>query len=596
MSDQTPPAGSSWKKREVTGAEVHITSPEGDATTIKVVYDPDNQPTEEELKQTAWQMHHDAKRIRERITTEETETLAEDLRTGEYGKWFARELRAALSSSTVAATAGDDDTPEEIAESEAAASEFNAIMREKGDKLADAILDAYAFWRNVAHDALTHAYAWALEDLRKARPDLHDRPDDEFSDAWTTRYQEGGYLAEAILNIMPSWTEILTKGLVDADGGLGPLAELIEGKARERVQDRRIGGTQHPIMRPMFTDGYGHSPSDGIANGARGALLGSWLSREDGFPMFTHRWGEDNGRGRGVAWYSPDGAMFPTPEDAMKAIERYSDGHVNAFEYVTGKWLANRDKESRGPFDGVYISAEEFLDDRGISRHKHGYHKPENLEEVTKQVEDLTQILVSGTVEAPKKRGRSGDIRIEAPLAIISQYVRKPRLDGTTHTIGWYIRPGDWAATMQDLSPQFAVTTQALFRLETKRHYLTIRTGRYLLSQFRIRSYHDTYRQPFRIETILEGARITIGTTERKNPGRFRERIEAALDSLKTLEQPVIKSWRYLDKVPETGRGMLERWQQARIVCVPADDLTTKYGELNTKGKGTRALIRKRVK
>src|SRR5680860_661928 len=92
----------------------------------------------------------------------------------------------------------------------------------------------------------------------------------------------------------------------------------------------------------------------------------------------------------------------------------------------------------------------------------------------------------------------------------------------------------------------------------------------------------------------LLSARITIGTTERKNPGRFRERIEAALDSLQKLEQPVIKSWRYLDKVPETGRGMLEQWQRARIVCVPADDLTTKYRELNAKGKTARTLSRKR--
>jgi hypothetical protein len=593
MSDTPSPTPvDRWKGREILAATVTLKHRETgeEIGPIIVPYEGDTPPPEEELYQQAWELYNTAEHIRAQIREEDIEALATNLQTGEYGKWFAQMMRDLVRENlTVSATPSESDTSEDLAEGEETAEEIRAMLRDRSEMIVNAYLEASPFWRDFAHDALTHAWSWALDDLRTEYPDPGTITDEEFDTALRARYREGGYLAGAMMNLMPGWAELLWAGIAagfkQEDGTPGPLAQRIEELARMRVRTRQ---PSPPIMRPIFDPtGYGYSPSDGISAGATRALLGpggAWKPRDDGYPEFRHTWG-----GNSLAWYSPDSGMFPTPEDALKAVECLSDGHVDAFQYMTSKWLANRDRANRGPFDGVYISADEFLDDRGISRHKQGTHKPENVSEVAQQIRELSRFLVSGSVEGPPKRGKRAAVTIAAPLIVVSQYVKRPRLDGSEEEIGWYLRPGDWAATMQDLSPQYAVTTQALFQLHSRRDYMAKRIGRYLLQQFRYRASKGTYTQPFYIETILEGARIDITTSDRKNPGRFRERIEGSLQTLTKTEAPVIKRWRYLDKVPETGRGMLEQWLRARIVCTPADGLTSRYAEITEKGKAGRA-------
>lgn len=118
------------------------------------------------------------------------------------------------------------------------------------------------------------------------------------------------------------------------------------------------------------------------------------------------------------------------------------------------------------------------------------------------------------------------------------------------------MRPGDWAAELDRFGPQFAVTTKALLQLNTQNDMHAFSIGNHLTEEYRIRANQRSWKQPYRMAKLLEGAEIEI---DRKNPGRFRKRIEAALDVLSNpidmQDTPIIKSWKYADVVETKRRG-----------------------------------------
>ncbi|MGI8403703.1 MAG: hypothetical protein ACR2OE_02840 [Thermomicrobiales bacterium] len=348
-----------------------------------------------------------------------------------------------------------------------------------------------------------------------------------------------------------------------------------------------------PIMRPAYGEnGYGFLISDGITNGTRRALLGEALWRpipSTSRPEMSHSLGKSGG----YAHYTIDSAIFPTPEDAFAVVRRYGLGHLDIFHYILELWLANRDKERRGPFDGIYFGIEKFLDDRNVARHKNGYHKPENIEDVVAQVQALEHLMVSGSVPQPNKRSKQPPLKVSAHIVNITHWVTQPRLDGTEKHVACYVRPGDWAAQMQDMSPQFAIAMISVLQLNNKNQYLQKQIALYLLEQFKIRSSYGTFNNPFYVETLLEGACIP---TDRKNPARFRSRVEVALNDLAKLDPPVIKSWHYVDQLPNGGHGMLDKWLQTRIRFMPTQQLKQGYVTIQENRQSKREQNRKRTK
>lgn len=538
-------------------------------------------PSEEEAYAQAWEYYRRVEHIRERLSEEEIETLATDLRTGEYGKWLTRELRAVMATVTVAAKPGDDDTPEEIAESEAAAAEMNALLRDKGDTLADALLEASPRWQEFARDALSQAWAQALGDLLARHPDALEWPDDRFHPALIAQYNEGGYLYGATRDGASFWSETIARDIAalleSGDGKMGPLAEMIEEKARDRVR-ARMPRPETPFERDIFgEDGYALIPSDVVSNSTRRALLDGprfWAQLPDtGRPEGRHDIGPKKApHAQGRIFFGISDAAYPTPEDAFSIVRGLGLAHWDVFSYVMARWL---EEGERGPYGGVYVSAERFLDSRAAARMKSGIHRPEYVEAFYRNLYHLEAITVAGDVPHHKK-GRPAVI-VDTDLLNITQRVRQKQLDGSEKLLGCYVRPGDWSADLQDMAPQVALTLRSIFQLDNKRQRHTKLIALYLVEYFKNAASSKGTARTLYIKTILEGACIEISTSDRKNPSRFRRLIEDAIEDLIELEPALLTRWRYLDTVPMKGRGMLDQWLAARVALTPAPAFQEQY-------------------
>jgi hypothetical protein len=549
---------------------------------IYVPYEEGNPPTEAEANAQAWDYYQRVEHIREQLSEEEIATLAEELRTGEYGKWLTRELREISRTGVMFGTkSGDNATPEEIAEAEATAAEMNAIMREQGPALVDILLERSPRWQEFAREALSQAWAQALGDLLAAHPDALEWPDDRFHPTLTAQYNEGGYLYGATRDGATFWADRIARDIAagidrGGDGTPGPITEALEKAARERVQ-ARLPRPEIPPERSIFgEDGYALIPSDVVSRGARWAMLGGprfWEPLPDtGRPEGRHDIGlKKSPAAQGRIFFGISDAAYPTPEDAFSIVRGLGLAHWDVFSYVMARWLEERE---RGPYGGVYVSAERFLDTRGISRQNRAY-RPEYVEAFYRNLYHLEAVTVAGNV--PHHKQGQAAVIVDTDLLNITQRVRQKQLDGSDKLLGCYVRPGDWSADLQDMAPQVALTLRSVFQLDNKRQRLTKLIALYLIEQFRIAASGKGAARTLRVATILEGACIEIGETERKNPGRFRRLIEDAIEDLETLEPALLTRWRYLDTVPTKGRGMLNQWLAARVALTPAPAFHEQY-------------------
>ncbi len=344
-----------------------------------------------------------------------------------------------------------------------------------------------------------------------------------------------------------------------------------------------------PQVPAFNADGRGHVMTDFISIGARHLLLSfrEWETDESGRPVFTYK------NKSGKALYAPSKAIFPTPEDALKAVEGYGDAHVGLLRYISAKYMVNKVEGLTGPYGGFYVSIEEFLDARGFQKHKKGGHRPEYARETVAMVRDLASIEVRGHVERYRKgkRGKPEELVIEAPLIVISQTIKKRSQTGEETPIAWYLRPGDWAAELEKLSPQYGVMYRSILRLNTQNDMNAWRIGNYLIEEYRIRAHQKSWAQPYRISTLLAGACIEV---DRKNPKRFRDRIETALNVLANpdvMEPPVVASWKYPNFVDAKGRGWLDKWLESGVVIMPLDNIKDeRYGRMREQKQSSRRL------
>lgn len=115
--------------------------------------------------------------------------------------------------------------------------------------------------------------------------------------------------------------------------------------------------------------------------------------------------------------------------------------------------------------------------------------------------------------------------------------------------------------------------------------------GNHLSEQYRIRANQRSWQQPYRILSLLEGAEIEI---DRKNPGRFRKRIEAALDVLMNPSDmqgtPIVESWKYANVVEAKRRGWLDRWLDSGVIIAPPAGLIAPYESIGRNRRKPKKL------
>lgn len=531
------------------------------------------------------QIADDVRLIRDRIGPDQLGDFPQELET-EFGAslievvadWLPGAFATAVD---ITVTHDPEDSPADIASAEAEmralSTEVHRIIRERRQDLAAAAADA-EFWHAIAVDTLAHAWAWAVQDGRYThRAELAALTDDEFSAAIEQVYNDGPYLQRAIAVFSDMWGQDLadraaarlTQPADTGDPNSAGLADWLLDHARANLQ-QRTELAQAPTPRPAFdSDGHGETPSDFISHGARYAMVAAWPGLKTNYPEFL--FAIDSG----TAIYTPSQQHYPTPAAAWQMTDGLSDDHADLFDWILASWLANR--SNLGPFGGVYLTPAGFLADRGLQKHSGGGYRREQKVDVAMWLHDLASIHVRSQMNSPVKgrRGSRETFTISAPLLVISHEITQAELLSTEQTpVAWYVRPGDWSAPLANMPPQYALTMQSILRLHSHRDRHAKRIGRYLTWQYRVRAAQRTWGQPYHLGRLLDQSGVEV---DRKNPGRFKERLEAALNVLVEADPPVIKSWRYVTPVTASGRGWLDRWLATGLIITPPAALTEKY-------------------
>jgi hypothetical protein len=341
--------------------------------------------------------------------------------------------------------------------------------------------------------------------------------------------------------------------------------------------------TTPPSYVPAIRDGVGEVITNGVANGFRRWGTGGWLGPENLPPETRHVWGKPGNPLSGEVLYSMDPALITTAADGWEIVRSLDDADVDTFDFIGMKWMANRD--CPGPYDGIYVTADEILESQGIKKHHKGGYRARDRAAVAARINRLRTITThSRMLYVPKGKKTPQIVEISSPLIVVSHWVDIRTYDGVQYPTKWYVRPGDWAASYFDIAPQYAPMLGRLLQLTAGTDYIPKRLGRFLVELFRFRKTRDTYDQPYVIRNLLDGVRIPV----RRNIGEFRASVEDGLNVLRD-DVGMIEGWGYVDDIPAKGRGWREQWLGTRIWIKPT---TPAIGKPFTKPRrrGRRAI------
>lgn len=583
--------------------------------SVHIPFDPDTQqPGDDDMLKEAEHFFLSLEHLREGIRPEAIADLEPALhRSVSEGEGVADIMIAIVAGAlegSLKVTVTDDDndglSPEQLA---ALATEGERLFDSKLPDMVRSIADTpdgegLTFWAKLAREIIATATLYARDTVAERMGGfdvveaLNDDDWEKFEDQVNEEYRTGPYLGAASLSLTHSWTDslgelvatVMKDAIADSESDTSKfLSEKLIKEAR-----KALGfpvASEPAAVTPAFTaDGYAHIHNSLIPNGSRLALVAKWSGAKTAHPEFHFH----SGGGRAI--YAPSESIYPLAADAWRVVDALDDAHADTLDYILAKALANQ----RDEYGLFRLTREEVLDARGIQKATSRGHKPENLTEIASHIEHLSQLMVRAIVTGYTKstngrRGKQETLTIEAPLILIDETLYRTTVDGQKTPIAWNLRPGGWSRDMDRFTPQLATMMQGILKLHAKNDAHAKRIGRYLVSQYRIRAYEKSWAQPHRIKNLLSGAGIEA---DRKNPKRFRERIEAALD---TLSNPVamgdgpvcIEQWKYTQPVEAKGRGWFDCWLESGIIIAPPAPITEEYSKIGAKVRQPRKLATK---
>lgn len=608
-ADDTPDSitidGHTFVRTPGVAAHVTWTDDDGrDMGTAYIPYDPDQQPSEEEVFAQAEEARAGLKHMRSVLNDDAVLNLARDIETSGTARAMVNVVAHGVRDGLrITVTADDSETPEELAELETVAREAERLVHDNIEVFLDEIAkqgqEPGKFWQDFARDILAHSLLWARTATEETLGDYLDRIDDEeFDRVALETYRNGPYVTQAMLTLQETWIGLLAEiwaAAFEAEGdtpGMPAVLETLMESARKSLAKKgATPETNAQAVASAFTaEGYGRVTNDIVSAGSRRMLVAPWSGPRKQHPEFSFT------SDAGHAIYALSEKAFPLAADAWNIIECLDDAHADTLDYILAKSLANKASHQRDAYGSFTVTADEILDARGIHKHKSGGHKPNNVAEVVSHIDHLAQLMVRASVTGYAKagngkRGKKESLTIEAPLILIPQTLYRTSLDGRKTPIAWHLRPGDWAIEMERFTPQLATMMQGILKLHARRDAHAKRIGRYLGSQYRIRANQKTWAQPYRIETLLDGAGVEV---DRGHPDRFRQRIEAALNLLTNpvdMHGPVcVASWKYPHPIDATGRGWFARWLASGVVILPPDAVKDPYQPIGERKRRPRKL------
>lgn len=247
------------------------------------------------------------------------------------------------------------------------------------------------------------------------------------------------------------------------------------------------------------------------------------------------------------------------------------------------------------PGEFVWISADQVLDDRGISRKRltgkrggrsepggwqHG-HRSEDRTAVWQalvRLKDMWIEMLDVEVLPARRRRKPQFVRVESPLLLTDARMTQHDLDDNEAFLAAQVAPGRWARELRDiLGPQTGLLARKALEYDPYRERPEKRLAKFVAFHVRRNAQWRPEELILRADTLLNVVGDAIAV-DHVRPGRAKERLEKALNRLATDQ--VIGEWRYAPAPELPARAWLGEWFTRRIVIKPDANVIAHYAAI----------------
>jgi hypothetical protein len=234
----------------------------------------------------------------------------------------------------------------------------------------------------------------------------------------------------------------------------------------------------------------------------------------------------------GAPFYRDKNGVMVYARDASDIVLSLDDAKANTLLICLGKWFSETSGDLAWP-DSARVYVEDILAFRGIKKHVHGGYEAKQKEATKADVLALNDLWVRShqTVWETTRSGKRKRVEVDVddPLVIIS-LESTVDLWGERTPYAFRFRPGPWARHYLG-GPQHWTTPvlKTIMGYHPERDRIKMRLGIYLTFQWRIRANKASWDQPWKLKTLLEGAKLEVPA---RNPQRFFPRVLNALAEL----------------------------------------------------------------
>lgn len=360
----------------------------------------------------------------------------------------------------------------------------------------------------------------------------------------------------------------------------------------ERARGSPNIGPLPPIALPSQADGHYHVGSDYVIQGLREALAKNTFQEVADSPWPTAQLSRGASMGhvqlRPVALdhqpIMPPEEIEAWKESMWRQRGELTDLDVDTLDAMNAIWLCQAQNEKHG----AIATVDNILKLRGVQPKKggkdtRGGYEPEQRLETLRTISHLQNVWVTmaNFNQVPRKGRRPKKERVlQSRAFVITDRAGQLHFDGFMDVDSFMFRPGDvLAQVLFGPGRQTALMSAMALRYNPYKQTWEKRLTRYLSWQWRCRARNDNYMQPFKVATLLEAVGEAL---EEGRPGRTRERLEKALDTL--LQDEVVSGWQYdrWDEENGGGPGWGTKWLQATILIQPPDAIREQYRNLES--------------
>jgi len=529
---------------------------------------------------------------REALSPEEVAETRDLLAKNGLFQGFSEWAANALEESEPIALQVEPDADEGPIDPEVLRTASVAALRALYTELLDAGTDE-SFRTHFTHDALAHAAAWAMGDLTRSMPREQLRAMDAatFHEAYDRVYWSKGYLAQALIALLPPYVEMAGQAVLDviaANPDAPNLKDRLEAAFRQALSNDTVS-RRAEAMPNIVEDGHLQINATQVVFALLAAIHDADTRKGwDDFgglraPTHTTQTGKKS-KEPGQIYISvrnkqeditPDTA---TRDNLWTSVDKLDDLASDVLLVC----LASCTKaDGAGRFD-----VDAFLDARGLKRKKyenepgnwqHG-HRQEDRVAVGRALEQLESLWIEGqNVEltpAGKRRKAQRFTHESRALAVVDRVMQSDLEGGKVVRAAWVVL-GSWMNAYKEAEiTQLGFLAQKALAYDPYRNQPEKRIAKYLAFHYRYNASRPAIRR--KVCDLLETANIPADASR---PKRAQSRLDKALDRLQ--EDGVIGIWRPLiEPGTQPARGWFARWLQSMIEIEPPEFIQAKYAKI----------------